>query len=174
MQVRLEDLIESCEGMCRKVATDVVANCFLSPADVDDLTQTARMAVVEAAGKFEEREGAKFSTFAYVVIKSRVRTAASRIRRHYSLAVAGEDEVWDNEPAARECTEDDVQRREVFAAIERMPNPEYRELLRMFVMDRKRFTEIGVALGLQGKNLRAMINARMHKAVAQLKEMMAG
>lgn len=167
----VEDLIRSCEPICRKVVSDVVSQCFLTHEDGEDLMQTARMAVVEAQRKYEARNGAEFSTFVWVVVRSRVKNAAKGIKRHRGLAEDEDGLIY--EPVAVGAEDEPVKeatRGEIEALLALLPEDDQKPL--RLLLEGKSYSEIARDLALAGKNPRGMALHRIRKVVDKLWERM--
>lgn len=157
-------LITKSEAMCRSIVNAELEMRFLCREDGEDLMQAARLAVVEAAKKFEARGGAQFTTFAWVVIKSRVKSAARSIKRHVGLAEDEDGLIY--EPAAEGAEEEPerVATRHELDKLLGLLNEDERKPLDLMLKGLS-YSEIAKQLGLEGRNLRGMALHRIRKMV---------
>lgn len=165
LETPVDEAIKTCEGMCRKIVRTEIDRRCLSVSETDDLMQVARLAVWEATKKFEGRGGAKFTTFAWMVVKSRVRNSLRTVRRHTPLPVNEEGETMDV-PAPPHRYEDLADAAELRRKVALL-NEQDRRIVELRLKGLT-FEEMGKELGLVGKNLKAMAAQRMEKAVQAL------
>lgn len=166
----LDEMLKACEPICRRIVWDEIDRRFLSREDGEDLMQAARLAVWEAARKWEARNQAQFTTFAWVVVRSRVKSAASRIRRHASLFEDEDGVVYEpgDDGKAAERLNVDAQRADLEEMLGLLSEEERRPLdlyAQGFVL-----SEIAARLGMVGKNPRGMALHQIKKSVDKIWE----
>lgn len=167
--IKLEELIPACEGICRRIVRSEVERRFLTFEDGEDLMQTARLAVWEAARKHDPSRGAKITTFVWILVRDRVKSAASRVRRHCGMPEGADG--WVMEPGMEDEMPATVEKAELLeklhALLGELVEGERKPI--ELLIEGIRLETIAQEMGLQGRNLRGMAFARIKKTVQKMK-----
>ncbi len=135
--------------------------------DAEDAVQETFVRAYAAAGRFEEREGATFSSWAYAILTNRCFTAYAKSRKLARISFDREPELVEMIPdeAVNREREQLLTREYVLSMLSRLPEV-LRSIVTLRFIQGKRSKEIARSLGLSD----GAVRARIHRAKAALRK----
>ncbi len=137
-------------------------------AAAEDAVQDTFVKIYAAASRFEKREGASFSSWAYLILRNVCFTKYQKMKRDRTASVAFSEEMEEVLPDKNERAERErlLIHEELLALVSRLPGTLRRAVLLHFIEEKpqKEVAEIeGVAPGV--------IRTRIHRAKAELRKL---